>query len=384
MPQLDYSIVLPCLNEEKTIGECIDLSFKAAKSRGHSIEVIVADNGSTDNSTNIIKAKGAVLIHAKTRGYGAALDAGIRAALSDFVIIADSDLSYDLTKASDFYETLVRDSADLVMGNRFKGGIEKGAMPKLHKYLGNPVLSGVARFFFSIPIGDFHCGMRGFRKSLYLSAKPKTNGMEFATEMVLRFVEQGARIIEIPTTLKKDGRDRKPHLRSFPDGWRHLKLMFLFSPQFTLMLPGLLIAIVGGGILAQYVISGRINVANLHGDIQAGNIALVTFLFGVNLLTAGIVSVAHAKSKGLSRFKWMPLNYDPKRAIFAIGAPLALITVGLGSFAVEVLAWQHHVHGHLDPLTYSRVSTFGAATFLCGTTLLIGAFQVRQIISKFW
>jgi glycosyltransferase involved in cell wall biosynthesis len=223
----DYTVVLPCLNEELTIGSCIHEILESAKSENLSVEVIVSDNGSTDSSIVVAQNHGARIVNVPLRGYGAALNAGIREARSEVVIIGDSDMSYDFRFAPRMFRLINQNKADLVMGNRFKGGIEPGAMPNLHKYLGNPVLSLIGRIFFNIPIRDFHCGLRALRKSIYLTANPVTTGMEFATEMVARFANINARIVEVPVPLRKDGRNRKPHLRSFPDGWRHLKMMLL-------------------------------------------------------------------------------------------------------------------------------------------------------------
>jgi glycosyltransferase involved in cell wall biosynthesis len=382
--KLDFSVVMPCLNEELTIGKCVQIAFEAAKSAGYNIEVIVADNGSNDNSINIAREFGAKIVSVTTRGYGAALDSGIRSATSDYVVIADGDLSYNLAAAPFFYQKLTSDNLDLVIGNRFKGGISRGAMPPLHKYFGNPVLSGIARTMFSIPLRDFHCGIRGFKLSTYLAANPKTIGMEFATEMVLRFVELNAKISEIPTTLVPDGRNRKPHLRSFPDGWRHLKLMLLFAPQFFLMLPGAALTLLGFALLGEYFIFSEINFLFGKTDIQGGFLAMLISSIGVQLFSAGAVSIAHAKVKGVNRFKWLPLTYSRRRAKITSLLPLALMLLGLSLLGKVLIDWKLNEFGHLDPILESRYSYLGGAIFLSGCTLFIGAIQVRQIISKFW
>jgi glycosyltransferase involved in cell wall biosynthesis len=381
---LDFSIVIPCLNEEETIGKCVEIALSSAIQQGYKIEVIVADNGSTDASKEISTRAGAKVLSVPTRGYGAAIDAGIRSANSEYIVVADGDLSYDFSRAHEYFSRLKNSKYDLVIGNRFRGGIAKGAMPLLHRYLGNPVLSFLARFFFRIPIGDFHCGMRGISKSIYIKAAPRTTGMEFATEMVLRMIEAGANLVEIPTTLVQDGRSRKPHLRSFPDGWRHLKLMFLFAPQFTFLIPGFTISLLGLLLLFQYTLTGEISLGFASTDVVGGLIALMVFVVGVQLFTAGAVAIAFAKSKGVNRFRWMPINYNRVRAIFVTVTPILLILIGLVGFVILALEWVALGFGHLDPIHSMRIGFPSAAMIISGLSLLIGAIQVRQTISKFW
>lgn len=215
----ELSIVMPCLNEAETLETCIKKAqsfFDTLKVNG---EIIIADNGSTDNSVEIAKANNAIVVHAKQKGYGSALKAGIESANGTYIIMGDADDSYDFSNLSPYLNKL-REGYDLVMGNRFKGGIEKDAMPFLHKYLGNPVLSFIGRLFFKINISDFHCGLRGFSKVAYNKMNLKTSGMEFASEMVVKSRLNNLSITEVPTTLKKDGRSRKPHLKTWSDGWR--------------------------------------------------------------------------------------------------------------------------------------------------------------------
>jgi hypothetical protein len=257
-------------------------------------------------------------------------------------------------------------------------------MPALHKYFGNPVLSGIARTLFSIPLRDFHCGIRGFRKSVYLLANPRTKGMEFATEMVLRFVEVNARISEIPTTLVPDGRNRGPHLRSFPDGWRHLKLMLLFSPQFFLLLPGIVLSVIGGLLSFIYFAFGVIDLGFARADIQGGFLSVLVAAIGAQLFSAGAIAIAHAKAKGLTRFKWLPITYSPNRALFVIFVPVVMILIGAALIGKVFLEWKLQDFQHLDPISESRFNFFGGTLILMGSSFLIGAIQVRQILSKFW
>jgi glycosyltransferase involved in cell wall biosynthesis len=381
---IDFSIVIPCLNEEKTIGNCVLVAFKSASDLGYKIEVLVADNGSSDNSKVEALKHGAKVIDVPTRGYGAAIDSGIRNAQSNFVVIADGDESYDFGEAWKFYVEMKFNERDLVIGNRFKGGIARGAMPPLHKYLGNPVLSTIARVLFQVPVGDFHCGMRGVRREKYLEANPKTTGMEFATEMVLRLVEKNAQILEIPTTLVPDKRDRKPHLRSFPDGWRHLKLMLLFAPQFLFLFPGILLASVGGLLLLEYGVSGKIQVGPVQSDVTGGLFALVALVMGVQLFSAGAISIAHAKTKGIKNFRWLPIEYNRFRERISIGVPVIFMLLGVCGLISLILRWNVESFGHLNPIESSRIGYPSAGLLVSGFTLIVGAVQVRQIISKFW
>jgi glycosyltransferase involved in cell wall biosynthesis len=231
----ELSIVLPCLNEAETLAACISKAASFLRQHSVSGEIVIADNGSTDGSQQIAAAHGARVVPVTERGYGAALTGGIRAANGRYVIMADADDSYDLAHLFPFLEKL-RAGFDLVMGNRFQGGIKPGAMPPLHRYLGNPVLSGIGRLFFRSPARDFHCGLRGFNKAAIESLDLHTTGMEFASEMVVKASLGGLKIAEVPTTLSPDGRSRPPHLRSWRDGWRHLRFLLIYSPTLALLL----------------------------------------------------------------------------------------------------------------------------------------------------
>ena len=247
--RIELSIVMPCLDEAETIGRCI------AKARAfltnHSVagEIVVADNGSTDGSQALARAHGARVVEVVERGYGSALMAGIHAARGTYVIIGDSDDSYDFSALNGFLDRL-REGHDLVMGNRFAGGIAPGAMPALHRYLGNPVLSALGRAFFRSPCRDFHCGLRGFRRDAILALDLQAPGMEFASEMVVKATIRGLAITEVPTTLSPDGRGRPSHLRSWRDGWRHLRFLLLFSPRWLFFYPGCLLFLSGLAAMA--------------------------------------------------------------------------------------------------------------------------------------
>jgi glycosyltransferase involved in cell wall biosynthesis len=230
MPKVAVTILMPCLNEAETLAICVQKARKAIDDIELAGEVLVADNGSTDGSQDIAKAGGARVLDVPTRGYGAALIAGIENAYGKYILMADADDSYDFSHLPRFVEAL-ENGKDLVMGNRFKGGIIDNAMPPLHRYLGNPVLSFIGRLFFKVPIGDFHCGIRAFRAEVMRNLQLRTTGMEFASEMVVRASLNELNIGEVPTTLRPDGRTRAPHLRTWRDGWRHLRFLLMFSPR---------------------------------------------------------------------------------------------------------------------------------------------------------
>ena len=241
---MELTILMPCLNEAETLAACITKAKSFLLQNDVNGEVLIADNGSKDGSQEIAKALGARVVYIKNKGYGAALLGGIQDAKGKYIIMADADDSYDFLNLEQFMEKL-RSSNDLVMGNRFKGGIAKGAMPPLHRYLGNPVLSFIGKIFFRSPCNDFHCGLRGFNKESICKLHLKHPGMEFASEMVLKATLHGLKIVEVPTTLSPDGRSRPPHLRSWRDGWRHLRLLLICAPKWLFLLPGLLLLFLG-------------------------------------------------------------------------------------------------------------------------------------------
>jgi glycosyltransferase involved in cell wall biosynthesis len=263
---VELSVVLPCLNEAETLETCIRKAQSSIARIGIAGEVIVADNGSMDGSQGIARRLGARVVDIPVRGYGAALQGGIEAARGSFIIMADADDSYDLAGLEPFVAKL-REGFDLVMGNRFQGGIAPGAMPPLHRYLGNPVLTAVGRLFFRSPIRDFHCGMRGFRRDAILGLGLRTTGMEFASEMVAKAALRRLRVTEVPTPLARDGRSRAPHLRSWRDGWRHLRFLLLYSPRYLFLLPGLLLMLVGvvGGAA---LMVGPVTIGGVRFDVN--------------------------------------------------------------------------------------------------------------------
>jgi glycosyltransferase involved in cell wall biosynthesis len=293
---------MPCLNEAETLAVCIEKAQRFLRDNNVNGEVLIADNGSTDGSQEIATRLGARVVPVAARGYGAALMGGIVAAKGRFVAMGDADDSYDFLSLMPFLERL-RAGADLVMGNRFKGGIGPGAMPPLHRYLGNPVLSFLGRLFYNIKIGDFHCGLRAFSRDAILGLNLNTPGMEFASEMVVKASLQGLRIEDVPTTLVKDGRSRPPHLRSWRDGWRHLKFLLTFAPTWLFMVPGLVLLMVGAiglGLL-------------LPGDAQLGQITLGvhSLLYSAAFVLMGVQILSFAF---LARLFGVRENYWPQSA----------------------------------------------------------------------
>lgn len=282
---LELTVVMPCLNEEETIGICIEKATDFIEKNNISGEIVIADNGSSDGSQRIASELGARVVNIKEKGYGNALKGGIAAARGKFVIMGDSDDSYDFSNLMPFVKKL-REGYDLVMGNRFKGGINPGAMPPLHRYLGNPVLTTIGRLFFRCPSRDFHCGLRGFRKKAAIEMDLQTAGMEFASEMVIKATLFDMKIAEVPTTLSPDGRSRSPHLRSWRDGWRHLRFMLLYSPRWLFLYPGIFMMFIGS-VIGTRLLIGPITVGSVNFDVQ-------TLLFTATAIIVGYQSIQFA------------------------------------------------------------------------------------------
>ena len=294
---IELSIVMPCLNEEKTVGNCVAQAksfLKTSKVKG---EVIVADNGSTDNSVEIAKKNGARVIQVANKGYGSALMGGFEAANGKYIVMADADESYDLANLMPFVEKL-REGYDLVMGNRFKGGIKKSAMPWHHKYIGNPILSFIGQLFFGTPAKDFHCGLRGFTKEAISKMNLQTTGMEFASEIVVKASILGMKVTEVPTTLSPDGRDRPPHLRSFRDGWRHLRFLLIYSPRWLFLIPGIAFLSLGG-LASLILFFGPVNTSLRLFDFHSFILAGAVMMMGLSMLSFAFITRVFAYNFGL-------------------------------------------------------------------------------------
>lgn len=347
---IEISIVIPCLNESETINDCVREALMAIHETGFPGEVIVADNGSTDNSVVIARNAGAKTVQILSKGYGSALQGGIAAAQGKYVLMGDADGSYDFRDLSRFLVKLT-EGCDLVVGCRFPkcgGRIEPGAMPWKHRWIGNPVLSALGKLFFSSPVDDFHCGLRAFRRESILSLGLKTHGMEFASEMVVKASLKGLRITQVPITLRKDGRSRPPHLRSWRDGWRHLRFMLLYSPLWLFILPGLFLAVFGliGFILLR---SAPVKVGVITFDLNSLLVSSTAMVVGFQVLGFGMFIKAYAVNSGLlpgKNFWFQIVKGRPVEWGICIGLFFAL--VGTGSLIQEVLTWKSAGFGALS------------------------------------
>lgn len=320
------SAIIPCLNEEKTISICIEKAQSAFKALAIVGEVVVGDNGSTDRSVEIAKRHGARVVHQPIRGYGAALRAAIEAAEGEYLVMADADDSYDWSNIRPFIQKL-EEGYDFVIGNRFQGGIEAGAMPFLHRYVGNPVLSGISRFFYKVPVNDFHCGMRAFTRKAYAKMSLQTEGMEFATEMVVRAAQEGLKMIEIPISLSPDKRERRPHLRSFRDGWRHLRFIMTYAPDYLYLAPGSLF-LVSGLFLQLLLIREPVSLGGFFMGPHFLALGLMLAIVGQNIITLGLIAkvVLVKQTQALENWlvKLLEKHYTLERGLVLGGVCLLL------------------------------------------------------------
>ncbi|TIO06893.1 MAG: glycosyltransferase [Mesorhizobium sp.] len=371
---LELTILMPCLNEAETLAICIGKAKAFLDKAQISGEVLIADNGSTDGSQQIAAARGARVVQVARKGYGAAILGGIAAARGRFIIMGDADNSYDFGALEAFVSRL-RDGADLVMGNRFQGGIESGAMPPLHRYLGNPVLSFVGRLFFRIKTGDFHCGLRGFNTESIRKLDLQTTGMEFASEMVVRGALAGLRIEEVPTALKPDGRSRPPHLRTWRDGWRHLKFLLVYNPRWMFFIPGTVLCCLGT-LFAALLVFGPLRVIdNLSLDLNTFVAACFMVVTGVQLITFGAISRYYAEITGIlprSRHSgWLTRTISTDRLAANAGICFA---GGILFFGYAVLRWAHLGFGPLNDSEIPRIVVLGLSLIVISFQAFFSAF----------
>lgn len=369
----ELTILMPCLNEAATLAVCINKAKKFLSGNSINGEIIIADNGSTDGSQKIAAENGARVIEVDEKGYGSALMGGIKQANGKFIIMGDSDDSYDFENLLPFVEKL-RAGYDIVMGNRFKGGIKKGAMPFLHKYLGNPVLSFIGRLFFRIKIRDFHCGLRGFNKSEIEKMDLHTTGMEFASEMVVKASLLKMKITEVPTTLSPDGRNRPPHLRTWRDGWRHLRFLLMYSPSWLFLYPGFFL-VISGLILSIILSIGPVKIGSIELDVH-------TLLYTASFIIIGFQSIVFyfftkifAMSEGLLPkdekfdriFKYINLENG-----LVLGALITLTGIGLSFDAV--FNWAKLSFGNLDPGIILRKVIPAVTSIIIGVQVILYSF----------
>ncbi|WP_218509605.1 glycosyltransferase family 2 protein [Variovorax sp. dw_308] len=380
--KVELTILMPCLNEARTLPACIAKAQDFLTRSGVRGEVLVSDNGSSDGSQTLAMACGARVVSVPVRGYGAALIAGIEAAKGQYVIMGDADQSYDFGELDGFVAAL-RSGSQLVMGNRFRGKILPGAMPPLHRYLGNPVLSFVGRLFFKSPIGDFHCGLRGFERQAILQLRLCCDGMEFASEMVVKATLSHLRIAEVPTTLSPDGRDRPPHLRTWRDGWRHLRFLLLFTPRWLFLYPGAALALLGFTqlVLAQFHPGGwgRWPVG-IHTQLLAS--AGMVLGYQTMLFAMGAVLARHCARLNTihPRERWA--LHVAGGSLLPVGGGLATLA-GLGLCASLTWEWGSSGFGSLDPEAAMRQIIPGIALLLMGTQSVLASAFFAALRSAF-
>jgi len=375
---VEVTILMPCLNEEETVGTCIGKAQRFLSQGDISGEVLIADNGSTDGSREIAEKRGARVVPVTDLGYGAALTEGIQAASGRYVIMGDADDSYDFSALMPFIERL-RDGADLVMGNRFKGGIAPGAMPLLHRYLGNPVLSWIGRLFFRIKVRDFQCGLRGFSRERMDALNLRTTGMEFASEMVVRAALAGYRIDEVPTTLSKDGRSRPPHLRTWHDGWRHLSFLLIYCPKWLFFYPGLFL-LAAGIFTAFALLPGAVTVGDVGFDIHTFAVACIAVLVGTQAMSFGAVALRFATVHKLlplsRRYSGIFTAFTLERML--IGSAIVSLS-GVAGVIWCILQWASTGFGPLEYSALLRILILSLTGIAIGVQLALTGFLLAVV-----
>jgi hypothetical protein len=375
---LEMSVVMPCLNEARTVGRCVDKARRALEQMGVRGEVIVADNGSGDGSPELAQAHGARVVTVERRGYGSALQAGIAAARGRYIIMGDADDSYDFSNLEPFLEPL-RQGHDLVMGNRFRGGIRPGAMPWLHRYIGNPVLTGILNLFFHSPIRDAHCGLRGFRKDAYTRLGLHTPGMEFASEMVVKACLNRQKITEIPIVLYPDGRDRPPHLRSFRDGWRHLRFLLLLCPLWLYLIPAGSLLSIGLALMA-WLTPGPQKVGAVVLDVHTMLLGALCVLLGYQTLWLWAFARIHGWTSGMlppETFSRRVFEYVNLERGLLLGAALVVIGLGLNGWLIH--EWYGQNLGPLEVTVTLRCALWGFTSMVLGVQTIYGSFFLSML-----
>jgi glycosyltransferase involved in cell wall biosynthesis len=381
---VEVSVVMPCLNEAETLETCIVKALRAFNFAGINGEVVIADNGSTDGSVEIAQRNGARVVQVKARGYGNALMAGIAAAAGKYIVMGDADDSYDFGHVPRFVEKL-RSGADLVMGNRFRGGIQKGAMPPLHQYFGNPALTRLGRLFFrNDSVGDFYCGLRGFRKDSYERLGLRTTGMEFATEMVVKATLLKMRVTEVPTTLSPDGRSRPPHLRTWRDGWRTLRFFLLYSPRWLFLYPGVALML-AGGILGLWLLPGPETVGSIGFDVHTMLYAATAILLGFQAVAFAVFTKIFAISEGLlppdrgldNVFRYITLEVGLLVGTIFVAAGLAMSVYAVSGWGEQHFGTLNYSHTMRIVIPAALLLTLGVQTIFVSFFLSVLGMRRR-------
>ncbi len=371
--ELELTILMPCLNEAETIETCIKKAKKSLEENNINGEVLIADNGSTDGSQEIATKNGARVINVPLKGYGSALIEGTKQAYGKYIIMGDADDSYDFSNIMPYVEKL-REGYELVMGNRFKGGIEKGAMPWSHKYIGTPVLSFIGRLFYKSKIGDFNCGMRGYKRDAILKLDLKTTGMEYASEQIVQATLNGLKIAEVPTTLKKDGRSRPPHLKSFKDGWRHLKFLLMYSPKWLFLFPGIILMLMGLiGTIA--FIFGDVHISSVVLSINSRLYFGAMFVVGFQIIIFSLFAKVYAINSGMhpkgDKFTNILQKITLEKGL-VLGIILTLIGIGLSIYAIII--WKNQSFGNLNPLDVMPITINAVYLIIVGIQMAFASF----------
>jgi hypothetical protein len=370
---VELSIVMPCLNEAETLAACIGKAQSYLRRSGVSGEIVIGDNGSTDGSQQIAARLGARVIPISIRGYGAALYGAITAARGRYCVMGDSDMSYDFESLDGFVEKL-RAGYDLVMGNRFKGGIERGAMPWKNRYIGNPVLSCIGKILFHAKVGDFHCGLRGFSKAAFQQMDLRTTGMEFASEMVIKAELMGLRMTEVPTTLRKDGRSRPPHLLPYRDGWRHLRFMLLFSPAWLFLFPGLAMMLLGG-VVGGMILARPIRLNGIQLDLDTMIYCSTFLVTGFQAALFWFLSRMYALQEGLYPETAADQRYAGLITLErGLAAGIAMTLAGLAAAVYAVWEWMQHGFGDLNTEWIARIVIPSSVAISLGMEIVLFSF----------
>ena len=376
--EIELTVVMPCLNEAETLEVCIVKAQRFLNESGVQGEIVIGDNGSTDGSQTIATRLGARVVDVPLRGYGAALYAACAAARGRYIVMGDSDDSYDFSDLTQFLVRL-REGNDLVMGNRFKGEIKPGAMPWKNRYLGNPLLSGLGKLLFPSDLGDFHCGMRGFSKHAFVAMDLRTTGMEFASEMVIKATQRKLRVTEVPTTLSPDGRSRPPHLRPYRDGWRHLRFMLLFSPNWLFLYPGLTLMVISF-VLGGLLVLGPVEIGQHELNVNTLIYCAFFLLIGFQSVMFSLLSRIYAVQENLypmterhkTLFRYITLESG-------LLAGLALALAGFAMALYTVFVWRQQSFGQLDLFRVSRIVIPAATSLALGIEIMLFSFFLSTL-----